>query len=82
MKPFFKSQVSRNKKGMPAKRIITVSWVNKDILLTSLDSSQIKVKDVNKTIGRPSKIAANEVLFLLNSVAATMIATAIIIFIR
>ena len=67
---------------MPAKRIITVSWVNKDILLTSLDSSQIKVKDVNKTIGRPSKIAANEVLFLLNSVAATMIATAIIILIR
>ena len=74
--------MSRNKKGIPAKRIITVSCVNKDILLTSLDSSQIKVKDVNKTIGRPSKIAANEVLFLLNSVAATMIATAIIIFIR
>ncbi|MAR99835.1 MAG: hypothetical protein CMH24_00490 [Nitrosomonadales bacterium] len=82
MNPFLRSHVRRNKKGIPAKRIITVSWVNKEILLISLDSSQINVKDVNKTIGSPSKIAAKEVFFLLNSEAITMIATATSILIK
>ena len=45
-------------------------------------TSGLKVKEVKRTIGIPSKIAANDVFFLLNSEATTITRTAIIIFIR